>query len=131
MRLIRTFKLVEVERQQGIREELRHLLSTRWDELLGCLQAAAINELEQGSSSGELDDNCFPERLDLTGEYYIHELSDWGTEDGAADVLVSLVFQAYPSLADQQAFDHLNLDFIVSFQADDTLETEFLGSSAG
>ncbi len=131
VRLVKTFELSDVERQNGIEEEWRRLLSARWDELLNVLQGAATEELEDGSSSGELDDTFFPERIEMTGEYAIRGLSDWGTEDGTSDVLVSLIFQAHPSFPDQQAFNYLNLDFIVSIQADNPLEIEFLGNSAG
>lgn len=124
-RLVRTFDLESLPRGADVSEQTRELLSSRWPEVLATLQQAAMEAVEDGSGGGELDNDFFPSRLEMTGEYYIDSIDG----DDPTKVTVMLHFLEQPRMAEQTDFDYLGYDLSIDATAH-PMTYELWGSSA-
>lgn len=124
-RLVRTFDLESVPRGADLTEQTRSLVLARWTEVLECLQNAAAEAVEDGSGGGELDNDFFPSRLSMTGEYYIDSIGG----DELTKVIVMLHFLEQPSMAAEIDFDYLGYDLSIDLTAQ-PMTYELWGSSA-
>lgn len=102
--------LDEMSRLYGstITPHLREQLAGRWEEFLGAVEAAAREYLADGSASGLLDNEWFPSRLNMTGEYYVREVND-GERDADLAFFVPIHFIGQRTAEDQTNFGYLGL----------------------
>ncbi|WP_412027844.1 hypothetical protein [Deinococcus yunweiensis] len=124
-RLVHTFDLESLPRGAKLSEHTRDPVLARWPEVLAILQNAAAEAVEDGSGSGELDDDFFPSRLAMTGEYYIDSISG----DDPKKVIVMLHFLENPFMAGQTDVDYLGYDLSLDLTAY-PMTYELWGSSA-
>ncbi|WP_145999455.1 hypothetical protein [Deinococcus sp. UR1] len=123
--LVRTFDLASLPRGADLTEQTLSLVLARWSEILECLQSAAMEAVEDGSGSGELDNDFFPSRLAMTGEYYIDLIAG----DNPTNVMVMLHFLEHPFMAGQTDVDYLGYDLSLDLTAH-PMTYELWGSSA-
>ena len=124
-KLVKTLTVGEIARGKPTDED-RLTLERRWPEVLACLQEAAMEAVNDGSGSGHVDDNFFPSRLELTGEYYI---SDINSGDDSP-MTVMLHFLSHADSADQQHDGYLGYDLALNVPEDGPLTYELWGSSS-
>ncbi len=126
LRLIRTFALSEIPDLDHLDAGGHALLGDRWDEALACIQQAAREIMEDFSSSGELDQQFFPCRVKMTGDYSIGMAS---TLDGPA-VLILLCFTELQTMTSRGEDDYLGYELTLSVGEDGRLTYELWGSQA-
>ncbi|ANE44325.1 hypothetical protein [Deinococcus puniceus] len=124
-KLVRTLTVGEIARGR-LSDEDYLTLEHRWPEVLACLQEAAMEAVNDGSGSGHVDDNFFPSRLELTGEYYISDINS--SDDSFMTVM--LHFLGHANSADQQHDDYLGYDLALNVPEDGPLTYELWGSSS-
>ncbi|ULH18198.1 hypothetical protein MF271_22270 (plasmid) [Deinococcus sp. KNUC1210] len=126
-----TYRVVRTERPQHISghdalsQEEQAFLASRWADVLECVQQAVREAVEDESASGELDNNFFPSRLRMTGEYYIESLSSLSGEA----LSFMLHFLELPYFEGQVDFDYLGYDLSIK-RSNGSLAYELWGHSA-
>ena len=124
-RLVRTLRPQDIPGHDALTQAEQAFLESRWTEVLDSLQQAAREAVEDGSASGELDDEFFPSRLCLTGEYYIDSVSSSSDES----FVLMLHFLQYAYFEGQSAFDYLGYDLDLHM-TDGPLAYELWGHSS-
>lgn len=122
--LIDTSSVSDIPEQHRLNEEGRALLDARWKDFLTCVQQAAQEVIDTESSSGMFDDNFFPSRLTMTGNYAIEGVSS--LESGRINV--DLRFTERQMMASRGESDYLGYELAVSCSNNDQLSYELFGS---
>ena len=128
--LVKTFELPDVADLSFLSPDSEESFRSLWLRMLDLSQRAAIDIIESSTSSGQLNDTFFPERVVMTGEYYIGSISEIKSDSGKSFFLTMLRFLEHPFVAGQERLDYLGYDFSVDIGEQGELTYELWGSQS-
>lgn len=105
-------------------------LEANWPSFLEFVESSARQAVEDGSSSGELDYEFFPSRLEMTGEYRIEDVRIRSVGEDVVELAAMLHFLRHPQMTDDQDRNYLGYELDIEMRGDHSFHLIIAQSSS-